>query len=164
MNIGQVDIVAPAYMLCLDHISPSTLTSPSTITLKVEALHEDNVVEFPSLGDFCRKTFETTEVAEGTNVEVQFAIHRACNAIAVKSRRGAGNHFFVGPDSAFIPALTGLGYQYEALDWLAEDEILILYSGAQIMDCGFVWKSKDEGVEINAQPNVASYGQFLRIV
>lgn len=171
MKFNNVTPVAPAFLLCVG--SPN---AGGQVTLRIEKYEETNVVNHPSLEQYVRDTFDVVEIP--TDFEdaspltiaraVQIAINRVANDITANTFRGSPKNLMVGPNTTIVvPAVDGQSlHDVTVLDWLAPNECLLVLGGdSNKIDNGFVWAAKDDGtVDINAQPNVALYGRFLKVV
>lgn len=149
---------------------PPSATPPNMLSIRIDKFTSADAVNYPSLESFARQTFDSPHM-EGTAQTIGITYNRAANLIATTTRRGAGNNLFLGPNTK-LPSLPAFmaGWKQETLDFLADDEALITYSGSVPLDGGFVWMPKDDGtIDVVSLPSTAInatkyYGQFVRLI
>ena len=169
MIYNQTTNLDPTHLLA---VTPSTTHGLAISIMKFGA---NDAVNFPSLESYVRQTFNPHIECDSTSFGI--TIQRAGIQIASRTRRGAGNHFFTGPNTNF-PTLNPIMHSYlnvGTLDFLAPDEALITYAGTSRtgvgnIDAGFVWKENDDStIDVIAMPvsvinQTRDYGQFLRLI
>ena len=142
----------------------------NTLSIRIEKYTSADAVNYPSLESFVRETFDAPHM-EATAQTIGVTYNRAANLIAASTRRGAGNNLFLGPNTK-LPSFPAFmtHWKQETLDFLADDEALITYSGSVPLDGGFVWMPKDDGtIDVVSLPSTAInetkyYGQFVRLI
>lgn len=118
----------------------------------------DTAKTYPSLADYVLSAFPRRHIFKDM---IRLEIAAASNDIGKATRRGVGNAIYKNPVLNFDPPPSG--YLIENYEWVAENEILVLYVNAiSAYDNAFQHTTRDDNqIDVIEDDQTKNYGIFL---